>query len=101
MITTTMDGDYDDDRRRIAMATTIVTTTTTLDGDCDRRRQWRRCRTIRVREFYNDGMQKRKEIFFFYFMYFYFFILFVSSTDLAAWSFDHSCRELTEMEIKK
>jgi hypothetical protein len=44
----------------------------------------------------------KKDFFFLLFSFFFLIILFfASSTDLVTYSFDHSCRELAEMEIKK
>jgi hypothetical protein len=128
--TTTMDGDGNE-WRLWQLTTTIdndkwwqtVTATngnkqrlqqTMTNGDCDkwrwtttddnRRRLQRQqhCRKIGVHKLYSNGVQKRR-IFFSstscFFLNFIFF--FVFSTDLATCSFNHSCSEPAEMEIKK
>jgi hypothetical protein len=76
------------------MGTTIVT-----NGDDDCGRQQQRCRAIHVRELSSDGMQKKS--FFFFLSCFFLKNFFASSTDFVACSFDHLCRKLTKMEIKK
>jgi hypothetical protein len=63
-----------------------------MNGNCDGQQQQQHYRMIHVREFYSNGVQKRR---------IFKNLLFASSTIFAAYSFDHSCRELVEMEIDK
>jgi len=79
------DSDYNRQRLRW-MATTMVMA---LQSDLHLRalQRWR--------------AKEKRENFFFYFIFFKKIIFFTPSTDLVACSFDHSCREPTEMEIEK
>jgi len=45
--------------------------------------------------------RRKRIIFFFYFVFFFKIIFFVFSKDLIACSFDHSCKEQTQMEIEE